>query len=459
MLPHPTADAHAPGGAASADGDGAPAWAALDAAHVWHPYTQMHTAPPPIPIVAADGAYLIAHDGRRILDGISSWWVNIHGHSHPRLNRALAAQAEKMQQVMFAGFTHPAAAKLAAALADRAPGDLPHVFYSDDGSTAVEVAMKMAFQYWRNRGDDRRTLFVALDDAYHGDTFGAMAAGGVSTFHATFAALFCTVRRVATPWSADRPDAGEDLETLLAREGDRVAAVLIEPMLQGAGGMRVQPPAYVQRVRALTADHGIPLIADEIFTGFGRTGRFFACEHAGVEPDLLCVSKALTAGYLPLSATLASPAIYDAFLSEDRGRTLFHGHSFTGNALACAVALESLALFDDADRLGRVAALERRFRERLARIANLPAVAETRCLGAMAAIDVKPRGDGGYLDALGPQLAAAFLARDILLRPLGNVLYFLPPYVIDDADVERVFDAIEDVLGALGSTDGAEASP
>ncbi|MEM1177520.1 MAG: adenosylmethionine--8-amino-7-oxononanoate transaminase [Acidobacteriota bacterium] len=425
-----------------------PDWLELSRRHVWHPYTQMRTAPPPIPVARASGVYLETPDGRRILDGISSWWVNVHGHAHPRLNRALAEQAERVEQVIFAGFTHEPASRLAAELVARTPGSLPRVFFSDDGSTAVEVAMKMAYQAWLHRGEERR-LFVALDDAYHGDTFGAMAAGGVAAFHRAFSPLFFDVRRAATPASARREDHSPDLEHILEREGGQVAAVIVEPVLQGAAGMLVQPPSFLERVRELTRRHGIPLIADEIFTGFGRTGPMFACEHAGVEPDVLCLSKALTGGYLPLSVTLASEEIYGAFLSEDRSKTFFHGHSYTGNALACAVGLESLRLFDEEDRLGRVAELESLFTERMARIAEMPRVTSPRVLGPMAAIDIDPEGGGGYLDDLGPRLYNAFLERDILLRPLGNVLYFLPPYVITDGEAHRVFDAIEEVISGL----------
>ncbi|MEM8934230.1 MAG: adenosylmethionine--8-amino-7-oxononanoate transaminase [Acidobacteriota bacterium] len=427
-------------------------WPELDRRHLWHPYTQMAVAPPPIPIVRGEGVWLHTADGRRILDGISSWWVNIHGHAHPRLNRALAEQAATLEHVIFAGFTHEPGARLAAELVARTPGELNHVFYSDDGSTAVEVAMKMAYQAWHLRGEPERTLFVALDDAYHGDTFGTMAAGGVGAFHGTFSNLFFEVRRAATPASVGRAGAGEDLATILERDGHRVAAVLVEPMLQGAAGMLVQPPDFLRRVRRLTREHGIPLIADEIFTGFGRTGRMFACEHADdpaggpVVPDLLCLSKALSGGYLPLAATLASDAIYEAFLSDDRSKTFFHGHSYTGNALACAVGVESLRLFDDEDRLGRIAELERLFTERMARVAERSRVRSPRVLGPMAAFDVEPDGAGGYLDDLGPRLYGAFLERDVLLRPLGNVVYFLPPYVITDDECHRVFDTIETVL-------------
>ncbi len=439
----------------------APAWLDADRRHVWHPYTQMQTAPPPLPVVRAEGVYLHLADGRRVLDGISSWWVNIHGHNHPRLNRALAAQAERLAQVIFAGFTHEPAARLAAALAARVPGRLPWVFYSDDGSTAVEVALKMAYQHWRHRGEPQRTLFVAFDDAYHGDTFGAMAAGGVAAFHSAFSGLFCAVRRACTPGSAARGSPSPPLAEILDREGERVAAVILEPMLQGAGGMLVQTPEFLRQVRTLTARHGVPLIADEVLTGFGRTGRLFACEHGPIEPDLLCLSKALTGGYLPLAATLASEPIYRAFLSQDRARTLFHGHSYTANALACAVALESLALFEEEDRLGRIARLAALYAARLAPLAAHPAVAAVRHLGGMAALDLKPTPDGaggstpsgaaagGYLDDLGPLLARRLLDRGLLLRPLGNVLYLLPPYVIADAEVEAAFDAIAAVLDEL----------
>jgi adenosylmethionine-8-amino-7-oxononanoate aminotransferase len=445
------AAARAPSGSATADPAGAVAsWLEADRRHVWHPYTQMQTAPPALPVVRAEGVYLYTADGRRLLDGISSWWVNIHGHNHPRLNRALAAQAGRLAQVVFAGLTHEPAARLAAALAERAPGRLPRVFYSDDGSTAVEVALKMAYQHWRHRGEPERTLFVAFDDAYHGDTFGAMAAGGVPVYHAAFRDLFFAVRRACTPHSAARGSPSPSLAEVLDREGERVAAVILEPMLQGAGGMLVQPPSFLREVRELTLRHGLPLVADEVLTGFGRTGRLFACEHGPITPDLLCLSKALTGGYLPLAATLASDEIYRSFLSADRGRTLFHGHSYTGNALACALALESLALFEEEDRLARVARLERLFAARLAALASHPAVAAVRHLGGMAALELAPASaGGGYLDDLGLLVAARLLERGIFVRPLGNVLYLLPPYVIEDAEADAAFDAIGAVLDGL----------
>ncbi len=413
---------------------------------IWRPYTQMLTATPPIPVVRAEGVYLHTPDGRRILDGISSWWVNIHGHNHPRLNRALVEQSERFAQVIFAGFTNEPAEQLAAELVRRTPDALSHVFYSDDGSTAVEVALKMAVQYWQNRGERGRDRFVALENAYHGDTFGAMSVSGDGSFHAAFEDLLFNVRRIPGPNLGESMQA---LDAIVREEGDRVAAVIIEPMLQGAAGMVVWPAEFLRYVRAVTADAGILLIADEVFTGFARTGPMFACEHGPINPDILCLSKALTGGYLPLGVTMSTDDVYEAFLSEDRSRTLLHGHSFTGNALSCAVALEGFAVFDDEGCLERVARLEELFAERLQRLAGRAAVTGVRGIGAMAAIDLKARGSGGYFDGLGPDLYTKFLAHDILLRPLGNTLYFLPPYVIEDKDVHRVFDVIEEVVTSL----------
>lgn len=430
-----------------------PEWLALDRAHVWHPYTQMQTAPAPLPVVRAEGVWLELADGRRILDGISSWWVNLFGHNHPHLNAALTAQAAELEQVIFAGFTHEPAARLAAELVALAPAGLSRVFYSDDGSTAVEVAMKMSVQQWRQRGEDRRRIFVALDHAYHGDTFGAMAAGGDPVFRGAFAGLLCEVLRTPVPASeAEVGAAVAALEQLLDRAGDEIAAVIVEPIVQGAGGMRIHPPSFLRGVREATRARGLPLIADEVFTGFGRTGRMFACEHAGIAPDLLCLSKGLTGGYLPLAATLATEEVYAAFLSEERGRAFFHGHSYTANALACAVARASLGLFAETRCLGRIAELQRLFAGRLAVISALPGVARVRGLGALAVVELEaPAEDraSGYLDARGPRLAQEFLDRGVLLRPLGNVIYFLPPYAITDDECHRVFDVIEETL--LGS--------
>jgi len=428
-----------------------------DHAHVWHPYTQMRTAPAPLVIARGEGVYLYTEDGRKILDGISSWWVNIHGHSHPKLNEALAAQARRIEHVIFAGCTHEPAVNLAERLVEAMPAGLNRVFYSDNGSTAVEVALKLAVQYWRNRGEPRRTKFIALNHAYHGDTVGAMSASEDSVFTRAFSPFLFSVERVHAPYCYRCPlgltrascaiDCLGDLERRLAKKGDAVAAVLIEPMLQGVGGMIIWPRQFLAGVRRLCDRHGVLMIADEVLTGFGRTGRMFACEHAEISPDLMCLSKALTAGYLPMGVTAATDAVYEAFLSDDRAKTFFHGHSYTANPLACAVALASLDLFRETDVLGRVAALETQLREGFDALRALPKVGDVRVIGGVGVIELA--GEGGYLDSIGPTLAAAFLERGLLIRPLGNIVYFMPPYVITEAETAWAIEQIGEVLRSV----------
>ena len=433
-----------------------------DRRHLWHPYTQMRTAPPPLPIVRGEGVYLYTDDGRRVLDGISSWWVNIHGHSHPKLNEALSRQARELEHVLFAGCTHRPAIELAEQLVALLPAGLTRIFYSDNGSTAVEVALKMAAQYWWNRGASERRVFVALHHAYHGDTFGAMSVSEASIFTEPFAPWLFPVRRAHAPYcyrcplGLTRPSCQiaclNDLERILQEEGERVAAVIVEPMLQGAGGMIVWPAEFLAGVRRLCDRFGTLLIADEVLTGFGRTGRMFACEHAGVRPDILCLSKAITGGYLPLGVTATTEDVYEAFLSEDRRKTFFHGHSYTANPLACAVAIASLEIFRTEGTLARVAALERQLRARLEPLRDLPHVGDVRVIGGVGIVelvrDKRTKSAEGYLDRVGPMLAAEFLRRGLLLRPLGNVLYFMPPYVITESEAEWALDQIAEVLAA-----------
>jgi adenosylmethionine-8-amino-7-oxononanoate aminotransferase len=433
-----------------------------DHAHLWHPYTQMATAPPPLPIVRAEGVYLYTEDGRRLLDGTSSWWVNIHGHCHPRLNRALADQAQQLEHVMFAGCTHAPAVDLAERLAGIVPPGLTRVFFSDNGSTAVEVALKLAHQHWRNRDQPARQTFITLHHAYHGDTVGAMSVSEDSVFTRAFTPFLFRVVRADPPYcyrcpldlerATCRIDCLSGLEAALDRHGDTVAAVLVEPMLQAAGGMIVWPSEFLAGARRLCDRYGTLLIADEVLTGFGRTGRMFACEHASIAPDIICLSKALTAGYLPLGATIATERLFESFLSNDHSKTFFHGHSFTANPLACAVALASLDLFRDTGVLARVARLEEQLRATLAPLAALPIVGDVRVIGGVGIVelvsDKSTRRTGGYLDGIGPRLAAAFLQRGLLLRPLGNVVYFMPPYVIEDEEVDWAVDQLTEVLAA-----------
>jgi adenosylmethionine-8-amino-7-oxononanoate aminotransferase len=434
--------------------------AAHDRAHVWHPYTQMKTASAPGPIATGKGIYLYTEDGRRILDGISSWWVNIHGHSHPRLNEALAEQANQLEHVLFAGFTHGPAAHLAEELTQALPSNLTRIFYSDNGSTAVEVALKMAFQYWSNLGQPQRREFIVLDHAYHGDTIGAMSTSAPSAFTRPFEPLLFQVRRVHAPYCFRCPfglqrhscriDCLSALEKILAESSETVAGVLMEPMLQAAGGMIVWPPDFLSGARRLCDKYQTLLIADEVLTGFGRTGRMFACEHQAVKPDLMCLSKALTGGYLPMGVTAATEAIFEAFLDDDRRKTFFHGHSYTANPLACAVARASLALLREEGAIDRVRNLESLFRSRADSFRRFESVGDVRVIGGVFAIELvrdrETRAAGGYLDSVGPLLAAEFLRRGLLLRPLGNIIYFMPPYVIRDDEAHWALDQIEDVL-------------
>jgi adenosylmethionine-8-amino-7-oxononanoate aminotransferase len=425
-----------------------------DRAHVWHPYTQMLTQPPLLPIARGEGVYLYTEDGRKILDGISSWWVNIHGHAHPKLNEALAAQAREIEHVIFAGCTHRPAVELAERLTEVIPPGLTRIFYSDNGSTAVEAAIKMAVQYWRNRGEPQRTTLITLHHAYHGDTVGAMSASEDSVFTQAFRPLLFPVVRAHAPYCYRCPlhlqraschiDCLGDLEQRLQEHGASAAAVLVEPMLQGAGGMIIWPKEFLAGVRDLCNRYGVLMIADEVLTGFGRTGLMFACEHAGVSPDILCLSKALTAGYLPLGITAATEAIYEAFLSADRGKTFFHGHSYTANPLACAVAVASLQLFRETDVMARVTRLEQQLRQGLDPLRSLPNVGDVRVIGGVGVVELT--GNSGYLAEIGPRLSAAFLDRGLLLRPLGNVVYFMPPYVISETETAWALEQIADVV-------------
>jgi len=413
-----------------------------DRRHVWHPYTQHGTADSPITISRAEGAYLYDDSGRGIFDAISSWWVTLHGHAQVEIATAIAEQARTLEQVMFAGFTHEPAVRLAEALAARAPAELTRVFFSDDGSTAVEVALKIALQYSRHRGEPRR-LIVALENAYHGDTFGAMSVSARGLFTEPFAEHLFEVARLPDPVGHDVPAA---LESLIRSRGRDIAAVIVEPMLLGAGGMRVWSADALRAVREITRRHGIVLIADEVLTGFGRTGPLFACEHAGISPDLMCLSKGITGGFVPFAATLATDTLFDAFRSTDRKRTLFHGHSYTANPIACAAALASLALLDERSAERR-RAIERSHTDAAVGLSALPRVENVRVLGTMLAMELVAT-DRGYLSAIGPALRSFALERGVLLRPLGDTVYLLPPYCSTTADLQRAYDVIAEFAEA-----------
>jgi adenosylmethionine-8-amino-7-oxononanoate aminotransferase len=413
-----------------------------DRRHVWHPYTQHGASEEPTFIARASGSYLYDASGRAIFDAISSWWVTLHGHAQPEIAAAIAMQAATLEQVIFAGFTHEPGALLAAELVERAPAGLSRVFYSDNGSTAVEVAVKIALQYWQNRGEDRR-LIVALENAYHGDTFGAMSVSARGLFTDPFAAHLFDVARLPDPVSGDPVGA---LERVIAQRPRDVAALIVEPMLLGAGGMRMWPAATLAALREITARHGILLIADEVLTGFGRTGPMFACEHAGISPDVMCLSKGITGGFIPFGATLATERLFESFRSDDRKKTLFHGHSYAANPIACAAARASLALLNDesADRRASIEVAHRSARPRLAALAG---VHDVRILGTVLALEIAAT-DRGYLSGVGQALRRFALERGVLLRPLGDTVYLLPPYCSSPDDLALAYDVIAEFTEA-----------
>lgn len=403
-----------------------------DRAHCWHPYTQHATEAEPLPIVSASGALLRLEDGRELIDAISSWWAVLHGHGQAELLEAMSTQAARLDHVLFAGATHEPAVRLAERLVEVAPQGLSRVFYSDDGSTAVEVALKMAYQRHVQLKGTRSPVFVCLAGAYHGDTLGAMSVGDPEPFFRAFEPLLFEVRRVPAESGAVR----EALEEL----GENAAGVLLEPLLQGAAGMVMQPPAFLREVRAACDAAGVPLIADEVLTGFGRTGRLFACEHAGIAPDILCLAKGLTGGLLPLAATLATEEIYEAFLSPERDRAFFHGHTFTAHPIGCAVALASLELVLETDVPARLDSLGERIEAGLAPLADHPRAGAVRRLGGIVAYDLTPApGErAGYLNDMALRLRVAAVERGVLLRPLGNVVYAMPPACTTASQAESI---------------------
>ncbi|EKU76345.1 MULTISPECIES: adenosylmethionine--8-amino-7-oxononanoate transaminase [Sphingobium] len=414
---------------------------------VWHPFTQ-HGLNEPIPhVVRAEGATLHLADGSSLIDGISSWWVTTHGHCHPRIAAAIAHQAGQLDQLIFAGYTHEPAEAVARGLVDlmpQAPGrdPLAHVFFSDSGSTAVEVALKMALGYWHNRALDglgeARSRILVLEHSYHGDTIGAMSIGERGVYNAAWTPLLFDVGTIPFPHP------GREQETLAALEvacAEQPAAFIVEPLILGAGGMLIYPPHVLRAMADICARHDVLFIADEVMTGWGRTGTLFACEQAGVVPDIMAVAKGITGGAIPLAATLATPRIFEAHRSTDRARLFYHSSSYTANAIACAAAAENLAIWAEEDVRGRIAVLTQGITDRLAVLADHAAFANPRQIGTIMAIDLIA-ADAGYLSDLAPRLRAFFLERGLLLRPLGNTIYLMPPYCIDAQQLDAVFAAL-----------------
>jgi adenosylmethionine-8-amino-7-oxononanoate aminotransferase len=440
-----------------------------DRDHVWHPFTAMqaYAAEPPIIIERADGCFLIDVDGRRYLDGISSLWCNVHGHRVPELDAAVRDQLDRVAHSTLLGLANVPAVRLARRLVELAPPGLTRVFYSDDGATAVEVALKMAFQYWRQRRDSRpdKTRFLALQGAYHGDTLGDVSVGDLARFHELFKPLLFPTVRAPNPYCYRCPLAldratcamkcADALADLVRTHADTLAAVVIEPLVQGAAGMITAPAGFLRRVRDVTRDHDVLLIADEVAVGFGRTGRMFACSQEDVRPDFLCLAKGLTGGYLPLAATLTTDEVYAAFLGRpEEGRTFYHGHTYTGNPLGAAVALANLELLEAAGTVAAVPAKAERLRKHLDRVAALPHVGDVRQRGLMAGIElVQDRATRRPFppeQRTGARVCRRAREHGVLLRPLGDVIVVMPPLAIDDSLLDWLGDVLYNVVQTAG---------
>lgn len=444
-------------------------WRARDLDVLWHPCTQMkdHENLPMIPIRSGRGVWLEDFDGNRYLDAISSWWVNLFGHCNPAINQRLARQAETLEHVILAGLTHPAATELAERLVAVTPRGLNRVFYADSGSAAVEVALKMSFHYWHNVGQKKRTRFVCLSGSYHGETLGALAVSDVGLYKQTYAPLLLEPIVVASPdafgrepgmsWADQAERQFAEMERTLAERHAEICAVIVEPLVQCAGGMRMYDPSYLKKLRKACDRYGVHLIADEIAVGFGRTGTMFACEQAGISPDMLCLSKGLTGGYLPLSAVLTRDAVYQAFYDDYATLKAFlHSHSYTGNALCCAAALAVLDLFDQSDVLGANRRRAERMRTAVAELEDHPNVGDIRQTGMILAMELV--ADNGqpfpWQQRRGLHVYRHGLANQALLRPLGNVVYFMPPYVIENDEIDHLARvAIDGIARAVAADD------
>lgn len=412
---------------------------------IWHPFTQHALEPPMRRIVSTEGAYLFDEDGNRILDAVSSWWVITHGHRHPAIMQAIREATEAYDQIIFAEYSHEPAERLAEGLLGVAPSGLKHVFFSDSGSTSVEVALKMALGYFHNIGEARDRI-VVMEHGYHGDTIGTMSAGERGVFNAAYAPLLFGVDRIPLPEQGLEQQTLDAFETF-CRTG-RIAAILLEPLVLGAGGMKTYAPDVLRAIREIADRHGCLVIADEVMTGWGRTGTMFACEQAGVSPDILCTSKGLTGGALPLAATLCTADIFDAHLSTDRRKTFFHSSSYTANPIACAAGVANLDVWKHEDVEARIKALRKFHHESLQRFQGDDRFSGVRQLGTIAALDLNVTASG-YLADVGPRMRKLFRERGLLIRPLGNVIYLMPPYCVSAAELTHAYDAIDEVASII----------
>ncbi|GAB3333312.1 adenosylmethionine--8-amino-7-oxononanoate transaminase [Marivirga atlantica] len=421
-------------------------WIKRDEQSIWHPFTQLVNGFEHIMVEKAEGAYLYTSDGRKILDAISSWWVNLHGHSHPAIAKAVAEQALNLEHVIFAGFTHEPAITLAENLLSILPPNQSKIFYSDNGSTANEVALKMAFQYWYNKGQQKRTKVIAFEGAYHGDTFGAMSVGDRGPFSAPFSPFLFDVEFLPMPTEENKQEVVDQFQHLVA--ANEVAAFIFEPLILGSAGMKMYTAEILDELIQFAQAHETICIADEVFTGFGRTGKYFASDYLAHKPDIFCLSKGLTGGAMALGVTSCTEKIMDAYKSADIMKTFFHGHSFTANPIACAAANASFHLLKSSDTQEKISKINQLHLEFYELLKLHKAVENCRVLGTILALDIKTKEVTSYVNEVRHKLYPYFLERNILLRPLGNVIYILPPYIITEKELKRVY---KEVLGLLDS--------
>ncbi|MCX2450233.1 adenosylmethionine--8-amino-7-oxononanoate transaminase [Pedobacter sp. PLR] len=412
---------------------------------IWHPYTQMKNALPHIPIVRGEGVYLFDEEGKKYIDAVSSWWVNIHGHAHPHIAKKVAEQLSVLEHVIFAGFTHEPAVLLAERLLEILPAGQEKVFYTDNGSTAVEVALKMCLQFWSNTGSKDRTKIIAFKDAYHGDTFGAMSVSGRSIFTGPFSSMLFDVEFIDLPTAANI----EQIKSKINYLSNEVACFIFEPMVLGAGGMLMYEAEHLDQLIQTCQKHGILTIADEVMTGFGRTGTYFACESLTAKPDIFCLSKGLTGGTMPLGVTTCNERVFEAFLSEDKLKTLYHGHSFTANPVACAASLASMDILLSPETLPNIQRIKAKHEAFAVQIKDHPKLKNVRQKGTILVMEWETGDDTSYLSGLRNQLYLYFLDRGIILRPLGNTIYILPPYIISNEDLDHIYETITQALNDI----------
>lgn len=424
-----------------------------DSKVIWHPYTHlpsvanaeggMQTSGKSIAITKAQGSYLYDENGKKYIDAGASWWTNIHGHSHPYLAEKVSEQLKKLEHVIFAGFTHEPAVTLAERLLKILPQDQKRIFYSDNGSTAVEVALKMAFQYWHNKGE-QRTKVIAFKNAYHGDTFGAMSVSGRSAFTNAFEKLLFDVIFIEAPVPGNEEESLSQLKSQILNPESQISSFIFEPLIQGTAGMVIHDPKTLEKMISLCKESGIITIADEVMTGFGRTGTMFACDQLSVKPDIFCLSKGITGGTMAFGVTSCTQKIYDAFLSDDKMKTFFHGHSYTANPIACSAANASLDLFEIENTLEKIKHISGKHKDFFLRVSASkdPRVNTIRHLGTILAIEIKTSDDSSYFNTIRDKAYNYFLEKGILMRPLGNVIYLMPPYCINDEDLDYIYDSI-----------------